>query len=191
MFTTGHCKTVFQTLNPEWSEEFLFRVDPVKHKIVMEVFDENRLTRDDFLGFIEIPLTHVKTEGTSQTIEAKYLTLRPRSPRSHVKGGLSVVVSYVKMEGWNGPLEEPGSEDEYDVINNSEAADAVSITSSSSVRTLTDPSALAEAGPMPPGWEMRTDCNGRTYFVNHILRTTQWDRPTLVLFLYDRVGVIG
>lgn len=142
----------------------------------MEVFDENRLTRDDFLGFVEIPITSVKTEGTTQTIEPKHLTLRPRSARSHVKGGLSVLVSYVKMEGWNGPLEEPSSEDEYDVINNNEAADAVSVTSASSTRTLTNRDDRPPT--LPPGWEERTDFNGRVYYVNHVLRTTQWERPT-------------
>jgi E3 ubiquitin-protein ligase NEDD4 len=31
---------------------------------------------------------------------------------------------------------------------------------------------------LPAGWEERQDANGRTYFVNHVARTTQWDRPT-------------
>jgi E3 ubiquitin-protein ligase NEDD4 len=28
-----------------------------------------------------------------------------------------------------------------------------------------------------PGWEERQDYNGRTYYVNHITRSTQWERP--------------
>jgi E3 ubiquitin-protein ligase NEDD4 len=43
-------KTKKRTLNPRWEEEFVFRVKPNAHKLVLEVFDENRLTRDDFLG---------------------------------------------------------------------------------------------------------------------------------------------
>lgn len=31
---------------------------------------------------------------------------------------------------------------------------------------------------LPQGWEERQDANGRTYYVNHIARTTQWERPT-------------
>ena len=27
---------------------------------------------------------------------------------------------------------------------------------------------------LPAGWEERQDANGRTYYVNHIARTTQW-----------------
>ncbi|KAG8446212.1 hypothetical protein GDO86_013894 [Hymenochirus boettgeri] len=32
-------------------------------------------------------------------------------------------------------------------------------------------------GPLPAGWEKRTDGNGRVYFVNHATRTTQWEDP--------------
>lgn len=32
--------------------------------------------------------------------------------------------------------------------------------------------------PLPAGWEERQDANGRTYYVNHIARTTQWEKPT-------------
>ena len=32
--------------------------------------------------------------------------------------------------------------------------------------------------PLPPGWEERHDQFGRTYYVNHNSRTTQWARPT-------------
>uniref|UniRef100_A0A8L8Q488 HECT-type E3 ubiquitin transferase n=1 Tax=Heligmosomoides polygyrus TaxID=6339 RepID=A0A8L8Q488_HELPZ len=31
---------------------------------------------------------------------------------------------------------------------------------------------------MPEGWEEREDGNGRTFYVNHIQRTTHWDRPS-------------
>lgn len=34
--------------------------------------------------------------------------------------------------------------------------------------------------PLPPGWEEKVDNLGRTYFVNHNNRTTQWKRPSNV-----------
>jgi len=34
------------------------------------------------------------------------------------------------------------------------------------------------ASDLPEGWEERRTNSGRTYFVNHCLRTTQWERPT-------------
>uniref|UniRef100_A0AAR2KLR7 HECT-type E3 ubiquitin transferase n=1 Tax=Pygocentrus nattereri TaxID=42514 RepID=A0AAR2KLR7_PYGNA len=32
-------------------------------------------------------------------------------------------------------------------------------------------------GPLPQGWEKRTDSNGRMYFVHHPTRSTQWEDP--------------
>ena len=32
---------------------------------------------------------------------------------------------------------------------------------------------------LPVGWEEKVDASGRTYYVDHINRTTQWDRPTI------------
>uniref|UniRef100_A0A3B3C5K8 E3 ubiquitin-protein ligase n=1 Tax=Oryzias melastigma TaxID=30732 RepID=A0A3B3C5K8_ORYME len=32
-------------------------------------------------------------------------------------------------------------------------------------------------GPLPHGWEKRTDGNGRVYFVHHPTRSTQWEDP--------------
>lgn len=36
----------------------------------------------------------------------------------------------------------------------------------------------SQNGTLPSGWEERQDNNGRTYYVNHLARTTQWERPT-------------
>ena len=95
-------KTKKRTLNPRWEEEYLFRVKPADHKLVMEVFDENRLTRDDFLGDnfaivvpsfflnlcflgrVELPLSSLPREQDSRTINNKYYILQPRSARSKV-----------------------------------------------------------------------------------------------------------
>ncbi|KAN0066446.1 hypothetical protein ACQY0O_000540 [Thecaphora frezii] len=35
-----------------------------------------------------------------------------------------------------------------------------------------------EYGPLPPGWERRTDHLGRTYYVDHNTRSTTWTRPS-------------
>ena len=40
----------------------------------------------------------------------------------------------------------------------------------------TDGGAAAE--PLPDGWEERRDEQGRLFYVNHELRTTQWERPS-------------
>lgn len=32
---------------------------------------------------------------------------------------------------------------------------------------------------LPPGWERKVDATGRVYYVDHVNRKTQWDRPYL------------
>jgi E3 ubiquitin-protein ligase NEDD4 len=83
-------KTKKRTLNPRWDEEFIFRVKPTDHKLVLEVFDENRLTRDDFLGMVELPLTSMPREAEGRTVPNKFYILRPRSAKSKVKGHLQL-----------------------------------------------------------------------------------------------------
>lgn len=41
-----------------------------------------------------------------------------------------------------------------------------------------NPSTPVAADPLPSGWEERQDANGRTYYVDHVRRLTQWERPT-------------
>ncbi|XP_035991619.1 E3 ubiquitin-protein ligase NEDD4-like [Fundulus heteroclitus] len=53
--TSLQTKTIKKTLDPKWNEEFYFRVNPTNHRLLFEVFDENRLTRDDFLGQVDVP----------------------------------------------------------------------------------------------------------------------------------------
>lgn len=84
-----------QTLNPSWEEEFIFRVQQTQHKLVLQVFDENRLTRDDFLGMIEIPLPSLPKEADNHVIPPKKLNLQPRSTRSKVKGYLTVYAAFI------------------------------------------------------------------------------------------------
>ncbi|XP_058488023.1 itchy E3 ubiquitin protein ligase a [Solea solea] len=41
-------------------------------------------------------------------------------------------------------------------------------------------------GPLPHGWEKRTDTNGRVYFVHHPTRMTQWEDPRRQGLLNDK-----
>lgn len=37
---------------------------------------------------------------------------------------------------------------------------------------------IAKPDVLPEGWEERKTANGRVYYVNHVTKSTQWDRPT-------------
>jgi len=177
-------KTKKRTLNPKWDEEFLFRVKPTEHKLVLEVFDENRLTRDDFLGRVDLPLASLPREAEGRSINNKYYILQPRSARSKVRGHLQVYHAYSRDNSEENSSsadterqnslpqpDEPG----WEMVENQEDAGAgggeetesdVGDNNTSSSQTL------------PAGWEERQDANGRTYYVNHIARTTQWGHPS-------------
>lgn len=51
---------------------------PNEHKLVFQVFDENRFTRDDFLGMVELTLINLPKEQEGRTIASKVYQLRPR-----------------------------------------------------------------------------------------------------------------
>ncbi|XP_037045916.1 E3 ubiquitin-protein ligase Nedd-4 isoform X12 [Bradysia coprophila] len=166
-------KTKKKTLNPVWNEEFVFRVKPAEHKLVFQVFDENRLTRDDFLGLVEVALINLPKEQDNRAIPPKSYPLRPRSAKSRVRGTLDIYHAFIRDLDDNSenvtPPESPtppesATPPEWDIIN--------SPTSNS----FGAPSASDQ---LPEGWEERQDANGRTYYVNHVARTTQWERPSI------------
>ncbi|XP_062932632.1 E3 ubiquitin-protein ligase NEDD4-like isoform X3 [Cynocephalus volans] len=128
-------------------------------------------TRDDFLGQVDVPLSHLPTEDP--TMERPYtfkdFLLRPRSHKSRVKGFLRLKMAYMPKNG--GPDEE-NSEQREDVEHGWEVVDS-SDSASQHQEELPPP-------PLPPGWEEKVDNLGRTYYVNHNNRTTQWHRPSLM-----------
>ncbi|XP_053144340.1 E3 ubiquitin-protein ligase NEDD4-like isoform X2 [Hemicordylus capensis] len=127
-------------------------------------------TRDDFLGQVDVPLNHLPTEDP--TMERPYtfkdFLLRPRSHKSRVKGFLRLKMAYMPK---NGGQEEDGdqredSEHGWEVVDSNDSP-------SQRQEELPPP-------PLPPGWEEKVDNLGRTYYVNHNNRTTQWHRPSLM-----------
>ncbi|CAN8187723.1 unnamed protein product [Coccothraustes coccothraustes] len=60
-------KTIRKSLNPKWNEELLFRVNPQKHRLLFEVFDENRL-----VGLLVLILLCNKDLNESKSIRIEY-----------------------------------------------------------------------------------------------------------------------
>ncbi|XP_061589649.1 E3 ubiquitin-protein ligase NEDD4-like isoform X2 [Cololabis saira] len=158
-------KTIKKALNPKWNEEFYFRVNPQNHRLLFEVFDENRLTRDDFLGQVDVPLSHLPTEDPAmeRPYTFKDFLLRPRSHKSRVKGYLRLKMAYLPKQGGHGEEAEETREE-------AEGWDESPDSGSQGPQQL--------LAPLPPGWEEKVDNLGRTYYVNHNNRSTQWTRPS-------------
>uniref|UniRef100_A0A8D2LS84 E3 ubiquitin-protein ligase n=1 Tax=Varanus komodoensis TaxID=61221 RepID=A0A8D2LS84_VARKO len=95
----------------------------------------------------------------------KDFLLHPRSNKSRVKGHLRLKMTYLPKR--NGS-EEDGTEQ-------AEELEPGWII-------LEQPDGLSQAqeereAPLPAGWEERQDVLGRTYYVHHESRRTQWGRP--------------
>ncbi|KAL9986746.1 hypothetical protein ACROYT_G000935 [Oculina patagonica] len=91
-------ETIKKTLHPNWNQGFFFRVNPADNRLLFEVFDENRVTRDDFLGEVELPLVNLPTEGPNTTILPANYRMKPRSSKSRVKGHLQLQLSFLPSE---------------------------------------------------------------------------------------------
>uniref|UniRef100_A0A3Q3R939 E3 ubiquitin-protein ligase n=1 Tax=Monopterus albus TaxID=43700 RepID=A0A3Q3R939_MONAL len=120
-------------------------------------------TRDDFLGQVDIPLSHLPTEDPAmeRPYTFKDFLLRPRSHKSRVKGYLRLKMAYLPKQG--------GQEEEAGEMREEGWDESVDSGSQRPQQLLP---------PLPPGWEEKVDNLGRTYYVNHNNRSTQWKRPS-------------
>ncbi|XP_077374688.1 E3 ubiquitin-protein ligase NEDD4-like [Festucalex cinctus] len=165
---THQTKTVKKSLDPKWNEEFWFNVHPRKDRLLLEVFDENRLTRDDFLGQVDIPLSQIPTNNSTRPCTFKDFLLHPRSHKSRVKGHLRLKMTYMPTNSASGEESTDQQTDNTDVPwEFLESQD------------MSGPMQSEQTLVLPPGWEERQDNLGRTYYVHHESRTTQWRPPTL------------
>lgn len=98
----------------------------------------------------------------------KDFVLHPRSHKSRVKGHLRLKMTYLpKTSGSEEETTEQAEELEpgWIILDQPEAASQPQ-------------QQQQESPPLPAGWEERQDILGRTYYVNHEFRRTQWKRPT-------------
>ncbi|GFS06479.1 E3 ubiquitin-protein ligase NEDD4-like [Elysia marginata] len=174
---------VRKSLNPKWYEEFIFRVNPERNNLLLEVFDSNRVTRDDFLGMVDFALnmTTISKERAGRDISCRNFVLRPRSSRSRVRGHLTLYLAYMEVPGEESMEQDEG---EAEQTANEPGWEMVDLEANREDATDTPEGAAGvEQGPdesLPPGWEQKIDPSGRVYYVNHESRTTQWERPTEV-----------
>ncbi|KAG9341151.1 hypothetical protein JZ751_019590, partial [Albula glossodonta] len=124
-------------------------------------------TRDDFLGQVDVPLNHIPQ------LFMAYLQTQVVFPglktchKSRVKGHLRLKMTYLPKANCS----------EEDSAEQSEESDPGWEFLES--QDMAGPQHNHQLPALPPGWEERQDNLGRTYYVNHANRTTQWHRPTV------------
>ncbi|XP_073706348.1 E3 ubiquitin-protein ligase NEDD4 [Garra rufa] len=131
--------------------------------------ERNSTTRDDFLGQVDVPLHQIPTENPNneRPYTFKDFLLHPRSHKSRVKGHLRLKMTYLPK---NNDTEDETAEQNENLDPGWEFLEP---------HELCSPHHPHQLPALPPGWEERQDNLGRTYYVNHESRTTQWHRPTI------------
>ncbi|XP_031581943.2 E3 ubiquitin-protein ligase HECW2 isoform X2 [Oreochromis aureus] len=112
---------------------------------------------------------------TSEQQEVEEISVRRLSLQA--AGGVAE-----QQEGEAKPCEEAGSADSEQVTTETEGEEGAHVNGHP-VRSL--PSVRHDIHryqrvdePLPPNWEARIDSHGRIFFVDHVNRTTTWQRPT-------------
>lgn len=85
--------TIQKNLHPEWGMVFPFDWDVSMRYLYVEVWDEDFVTADDFLGCVNISILALK-EGD---IFRKWYPLCKRSDRSHVGGEIEIEIACIRQ----------------------------------------------------------------------------------------------
>uniref|UniRef100_A0A672S5Z3 E3 ubiquitin-protein ligase n=1 Tax=Sinocyclocheilus grahami TaxID=75366 RepID=A0A672S5Z3_SINGR len=152
--TSLQTKTIKKTLDPKWNEEFFFRVSEWVFTEIMFL-----------LPGCTVKKCHPKMKGEKKIISVAQD--RISLPGSRVKGHLRLKMTYLPK---NSDTEDDPAKQNENLDPGWEFLEP---------HELCSPHHPHQLPALPPGWEERQDNLGRTYYVNHESRTTQWHRPTI------------
>ncbi|CAM4849774.1 unnamed protein product, partial [Rotaria magnacalcarata] len=163
---TARTRTVSKTLNPLWNQDFIFRVDSTKHRLIFKIYCQNPCSKDEFLGMFFVKFNiNIPYESAEQAMLTKDYPLFKQSVPQHVFGTATIELCYVNPTTFStrtGSIENGG------IQRNDSGLETIQHDNT------TESIAAATQTPLPPGWE---DASGRTYYVDHNTRTTTWNRP--------------
>jgi len=147
---THSTDTAKNTLDPKWNQHYDLYLNKVD-TVTISVWNEKKVHKKNGAGFLGC--VRLLGHAINRLKDTGYQRLDLLSDTSNpllVKG--QIVLSLLSRDG-------------HGTGSHNAVVDPLS-------NMVTCPSDL------PEGWEERRTNSGRTYFVNHCLRTTQWERPT-------------
>lgn len=80
----GKTKVVKKNLNPQWGEEFGFRVDDLNEELLVCVLDEDKYFNDDFVGQLKVPVSRV-FDSSDKSIGPTWYPLKPKNKKAKNK----------------------------------------------------------------------------------------------------------
>nr|XP_047902361.1 E3 ubiquitin-protein ligase HECW1 isoform X7 [Anser cygnoides] len=186
-------KIICNTVNPIWQgEQFSFVSLPtdVLEIEVKDKFAKSRPIIKRFLGKLSMPVQRLLERHAIGDRVVSY-TLGRRLPTDHVSGQLQFrfeITSSIHPDDEEVSISadpEPADLQESPVNDPTEESlgDCPLLHNSQPVSQL--PSLRPDHHhyptidePLPPNWEARIDSHGRVFYVDHVNRTTTWQRPT-------------
>lgn len=147
--STDTCKN---TLDPKWNQHYDLYVGH-KDSITISVWNHKKIHKKQGAGFLGC--VRILSNAIHQLKDTGFQRLdlqRQSSDDTETVRGQIVISLISRDRGGSGP-------------------------------TVADPTGISHAIPydpneLPDGWEERRSASGRVHYVNHVTRTTQWDRPT-------------
>lgn len=147
--STDTCKN---TLDPKWNQHYDLYVGH-KDSITISVWNHKKIHKKQGAGFLGC--VRIMSNAIHQLKDTGFQRLdlqRQSSDDTETVRGQIVISLISRDRGGSGP-------------------------------TVTDATGISQAIPydpneLPDGWEERRSASGRVHYVNHVTRTTQWDRPT-------------
>lgn len=160
------------SLEPKWHSHYDLFISP-KDAITISVWNQRKLHKKHgsaFLGCVRIPYSSIqrlKDTGYQRLDLCKASADDPEP----VKG--QIIISLMSRDGTSSgtPLAIVGPAGHLQ-LNATEEEETVA------------------GEELPEGWETRRTTGGRPYYVNHVMKTTQWSRPSLpaTMSLNDRTS---
>ncbi|XP_053265567.1 E3 ubiquitin-protein ligase HECW1 isoform X7 [Podarcis raffonei] len=186
-------KIMCNTVNPIWQGELFSFVSLPTDVLEIEVKDKFAKSRPiikRFLGKLSMPVQRLLEKHAIGDRVVSY-TLGRRLPTDHVSGQLQFrfeITSSIHPDDEEVSITaDPESADFQESTMNISAEDILGdcplLHNSQPINQL--PSMRSDHHhypaidePLPPNWEARIDSHGRVFYVDHVNRTTTWQRPT-------------
>ncbi|KAJ0081669.1 hypothetical protein Patl1_09653 [Pistacia atlantica] len=85
-------KVVKKSLNPNWEEEFRFKVEDLNEELVINVLDEDKYFNDDFVGFLKVPVSRV-FDAVDKSLGTAWYPLQPKNKKAKNKDCGEILLS--------------------------------------------------------------------------------------------------
>lgn len=85
----GQTKTIYKNLNPTWNETINARINYVQHgrsNLRFQIYDEDKLSDHDSMGFMSVPLEWKDVQGIPQWYEI------PKNSAKNAKGKIQLQI---------------------------------------------------------------------------------------------------